>query len=157
MTQQNQEYTLHSQILLNPEARSYPCLCLCFGFSQMILIAPLRLMTLHFSQIGLTDALTFTIFSPFQNVRQLLYHLSILKASTNLPKNDRIPAILQSNRTKPFNLFISPDNSAFAQIIRRHFNCYFISWKNSNKVHSQFSTDMSQNYVFVFQLSLIHI
>ena len=113
MTQQNQEYTLHSQILLNPEARSYPCLCLCFGFSQMILIAPLRLMTLHFSQIGLTDALTFTIFSPFQNVRQLLYHLSILKASTNLPKNDRIPAILQSNRTKPFNLFISPDNSSF--------------------------------------------
>ena len=77
MTQQNQEYTLHSQILLNPEARSYPCLCLCFGFSQMILIAPLRLMTLHFSQIGLTDALTFTIFSPFQNVRQLLYHLYI--------------------------------------------------------------------------------
>ena len=113
MTQQNQEYTLHSQILLNPEARSYPCLCLCFGFSQMVLIAPLRLMTLHFSQIGLTDALTFTIFSPFQNVRQLLYHLSILKASTILPKNDKILAILQSNHTKPFNLFISPDNSAF--------------------------------------------
>ena len=44
---------------------SYPCLCLCFGFSQMILMEPLRRMTLHFSQIGFTDALTFTIFFSF--------------------------------------------------------------------------------------------
>lgn len=72
MTQQNQEYTLHSQILLNPEARSYPCLCLCFGFSQMILIAPLRLMTLHFSQIGFTDDLTFIRNLSFQNVHEQL-------------------------------------------------------------------------------------
>ena len=55
MTQQNQEYTLHSQILLNPEARSYPCLCLCFGFSQITITRPLRLMILHFSHIFLTD------------------------------------------------------------------------------------------------------
>ena len=73
----------------------YPCLCLCFGFSQMILTAPLRLMTLHFSQIGLTDALTFTIFSPFQNVRQLLYHFFILKASTNPLKKEKLPRILR--------------------------------------------------------------
>ena len=65
MTQQNQEYTLYSQILLNPEARSYPCLCLCFGFSQMILIAPLRLMTLHFSQMGFTEGLSFMLISSF--------------------------------------------------------------------------------------------
>ena len=37
-----------------------PWRCLCFGFSQMILIDPFLLMTLHFSQIGLTDDLTFT-------------------------------------------------------------------------------------------------
>ena len=59
MTQQNQEYTLHSQILLNPEARSYPCLCLCFGFSQITITRPLRLMILHFSHILLTDRRTF--------------------------------------------------------------------------------------------------
>ena len=40
-----------------------PCLCLCFGFSQMILIIPLRLMTLHLSQIGFTEALTFIVVS----------------------------------------------------------------------------------------------
>lgn len=38
-----------------------PCLCLCLGFSQMILMEPFLLMTLHFSQIGFTDALTFIL------------------------------------------------------------------------------------------------
>ena len=38
-----------------------PCLCLCFGFSQITLILPFLLMILHFSQIGLTDDLTFTV------------------------------------------------------------------------------------------------
>ena len=37
-----------------------PWRCLCFGFSQIILIEPFLLMTLHFSQIGFTDDLTFT-------------------------------------------------------------------------------------------------
>ena len=64
MTQQNQEYTLHSQILLNPEARSYPCLCLCFGFElQITRITPLRLIILQSLQIFLTEAFTFIIIS----------------------------------------------------------------------------------------------
>ncbi len=45
--------------------RYQPCLCLCLGFSQMIRILPLRLMTLHFSQIGFTDDLTFIKNTPF--------------------------------------------------------------------------------------------
>ena len=36
-----------------------PCLCLCFGFSQIIRILPFLLITLHFSQIGFTDERTF--------------------------------------------------------------------------------------------------
>ena len=38
----------------------YPCFCLCFGSVQITMITPRRLMTLHFSQRGLTDADTFT-------------------------------------------------------------------------------------------------
>ena len=49
-------------ILMPPEwnDKDQPCLCLCLGFSQITLILPLRLMILHFSQIGFTDDLTFT-------------------------------------------------------------------------------------------------
>ena len=47
----------------------YPCLCLCFGFSQITLIRPFLLMILHFSQIGFTDDLTFMLNPPFKKDR----------------------------------------------------------------------------------------
>lgn len=52
---------------------SYPCLCLCFGFSQMIRILPFLLITLHFSHIGLTDDLTFTANPPSYCPRNAAY------------------------------------------------------------------------------------
>jgi len=47
----------------------YPCLCLCFGFSQITLMRPFLLMILHFSQIGFTDDLTFISNPPFKKDR----------------------------------------------------------------------------------------
>jgi len=47
----------------------YPCLCLCFGFSQITLMRPFLLIILHFSQIGFTDDLTFISNPPFKKDR----------------------------------------------------------------------------------------
>lgn len=49
-----------------------PCLCLCLGFSQMILMLPFLLITLHFSQMGFTDDLTFMVNPPFTFVSAFL-------------------------------------------------------------------------------------
>ena len=67
--------TTHPGVPLQPhimkaqkDKNNSPFLCLCFGFSQIILMLPFLLMTLHFSQIGLTDDLTFTANPPFQTM-----------------------------------------------------------------------------------------
>ena len=39
-------------------------------------------------------------------------------------------------------LFISPDNSSFAQIVWGHLNGHLISRKNTDKIHSQLSADV---------------
>src|SRR5262245_4198675 len=52
-------------------AMSYPCFCLCFGFSQMIITALLRRMTLHLLQIFRTEDLIFIVVSlKFLNLTQ---------------------------------------------------------------------------------------
>ncbi len=53
-----------------------PWRCLCFGFSQITRILPFLLMILHFSQIGFTDDLTFTLnlLSLTSLKKTVLYH-----------------------------------------------------------------------------------
>lgn len=43
-----------------------PCLCLCFGFSQMTITWPFLLMILHLSQIFFTEGFTFKTYTTFQ-------------------------------------------------------------------------------------------
>lgn len=97
-----------------------PCLCLCFGFSQIILIFPFLLITLHFSQIGFTDDLTFMLNPPFKKTvlhyimqsgqMQALYENIFQKRSNSLlfPVTDII-----SGKISQTILFISPYDPTF--------------------------------------------
>src|SRR5438270_6829905 len=91
-----------------PEVRAidYPCLCLCFEFSQITRTTPLRCTILHLSQIFFTDALTFII--------------------SRFPCSTGTPACAL--------LFVPVHNSSASEIVRREFHRDLVTGKNANKV-----------------------
>ena len=53
-------------------------------------------------------------------------------------------------------LFIPICYSSFSQIVRRHFNFYFITGKNFNIIHSHLSRDVGYYFVPVFKFHTEH-
>ena len=86
----------------------------------MTITLPLLLMILHFSQIGLTEALTFMLSTPFKHFTIALGHLlSILWGY--------------------LELFISVGYTAPFQIIRAQFHCHLIPWKDTDIISAYLS------------------
>src|SRR5206468_1534196 len=53
------EYLLPQPLPCSSPSFSYPCRCLCLGFSHITRTVPLLRITRHFSHLGLTEDLTF--------------------------------------------------------------------------------------------------
>ena len=104
-------------------------------------------MILHFSQIGFTDDLTFTVIllSIDHKVAKALYQSFFGNAS-----------IFRPNFYLSQYLFVSPDDSALGQIVWGHLQGYFIARKNTDIIHAELSADVCQNLMAVFQLYLEH-
>ena len=96
--------------------QSYPCLCLCLGFSQITYITPLRLTILHFEQRRLTDAFTFMAITSLTCVIQSPdpYHrcLFLFRASFRLAF--RMPCLFALRRNS-----LLDTNHLFLRTVRR--------------------------------------
>ena len=87
----------------------------------MIMILPFLLMTLHFSQIGFTDDLTFISNPPFKKDHFRLYHRSFGFASFIFPIFPRF-------------LLVSPDDPSFGQIVGRQLQGNPVAGQNTDEI-----------------------
>ncbi len=76
-------------LIQNPKS-IYPCLCLCFGFSQITRTIPLRCITLHLSQIFFTEGRTFIIFSSLSVLKATLQIAFIYTGKLSARDSDRM-------------------------------------------------------------------
>ena len=136
----------------------------------MILIAPFLLITLHFSQIGFTDDLTFMLNPPF--IKRPFYIIAcenpICKRIFKISQKsfDYLHIILFTCHLGLFSqyfviqllifLFISPNNSPFRQIVWGELQSHFIPRKDTDEVLAKLAADMCKNFMTVFQFNLEH-
>ena len=113
-----------------------PCFCLCLGFSQITMMRPLRLMILHFSQMGFTLGLTFMV---------VLLSLPIVE---NLFLKERCSFILLA--------LAAPGDAPAGQIVQRELHGDLVTRQDPNEIHSKLPRNRCEYLVTVLELYLEH-
>ena len=110
----------------------------------MTMTRPLRLMILHFSQIFLTDGLTFTALASFR-LLTFKVQVDLFYSSTKL-----------AVRLVFSGLFEAICNTSTRQIVRGEFDGYLVARQNTDEVHAYLSGYMSEDDVPVLKFDLEH-
>src|SRR5579864_3565464 len=104
-------------------AMCYPCLCLCFEFSQITRTTPLRCTILHLSQIFFTDARTFMLPASF------LYGTGALACAS---------------------LLVPVHDSAPRQVVRRKLHRDLVPGKNADEILAHSAGYVREHLMFIF-------
>src|SRR6266853_4089417 len=132
----------------------YPCRCLCFEFSQITRTTPLRWMTLHLSQIFLTDALTFIIL--FSLLTCQFSVAATAYSSRSFASLRMTPAGSRFAHARKTVSFVAVHNPPAIQVVRRKFDRDLVPRQYPDEVLSHLAGNMRQHLVFVFELHLEH-
>src|SRR5687767_1049167 len=114
----------------------YPCLCLCFGIEQMTRTTPFLRTTLHFTQILLTDALTFTTSS------------SVLRPFRWWGQTP--------SGSDPTTLFVPINDPPARQVVGRELHEDLVARKDPDEVLPHLSRYVREHLMFVLQLHFEH-
>ncbi|ANR70703.1 hypothetical protein AXF19_06725 [Selenomonas sp. oral taxon 126] len=110
----------------------------------MTMTRPLRLMILHFSQIFLTDGLTFTALASFR-LLTFKVQVDLFYSSTENP----VWLVFSG-------LFEAICNTSTSQIVRGEFDGYLVARQNTDEVHAYLSGYMSEDDVSILKFDLEH-
>ena len=128
----------------------------------MILMEPFLLMTLHFSQIGLTEDLTFIsiLLSWANKSRRIIISPLFIKykGMVFMQSHEYFPVYgaVSGKNDYALQLLVSPGDPSLAQIIRGKFHRDPVSGQDADIIHAEFAADMRQHLVSVLQFHLEH-
>src|ERR1700676_446925 len=113
-------------------------------------------MTLHLSQIFLTDALTFIVIQFSVLSSQLSVASATAYSSRSFASLRMTPAGSRFAHARKTASFVAVHNPPAIQIVRRKFDRDFVSRQYPDEVLSHLAGNMRQHLVFVFELHLEH-
>ena len=131
-------------------------------------ITPFLLITLHFSQMGFTEDLTFMIFPPFCVYVRGGGHCFFLPVSAKkhglpyrqTPKYCSTPHSFRQQKSAVFqgipDLFVSPDDPSLGKVIGRKLQGHPVAGQDPDIVHPEFSGNGRKDLVAVLQLYAEH-